>query len=320
MTSYRRSTYSTYGAMAHLSPPLHQAQFTSGATGLDAPKVQPINASAFDWWYFDVVSTDPTSLSSVVVIFFTSPESAFPVMDPSDSITTAYILVSFPNGTLWSAFSDADEGASVVAEGDSSRGTWHGAGFSWTRTLASGYLILIDAPHIGVSGSISFQPVAPAHYPCGPVAPGQTLEVGPNVGWANAIPDAASAVNLIVGGTRLGFSGSGYHDKNWSNQPFASLVASWYWGHGRVGDYSLAVSAYVSKDNKIVAASCALGSITVRPTGQNSTYPPVISTGNPSGYHIEVDIGLKANAEYGRFVGNMTGEVVSTKGEFKLTL
>ncbi|KAJ7255135.1 hypothetical protein B0H12DRAFT_1114271 [Mycena haematopus] len=319
-----------------------QAQFTSGATGLDAPKVHPINASAFDWWYFDVVSTDPASLSSVVVTFFTSPESAFPLLHPSDYITTAYIWVSFPNGTLWSAVSDADEGASVVAEGDSSQGTWHGAGFSWTGTPALGYMILVDAPAIGVTGSITFQPTAPAHYPCGPVAPGQTLEVGPNVGWANAIPDAASTVNLTIGGIPLAFSGSGYHDKNWSNEPFTSLVASWYWGHGRVGDYSLvwfdfldrtgteAVSAYVAKDNQILAASCVLGSITVRPAGQNTTYPPVISTGNPSGYHIEADLGAEGtlvvevgvlsdligvNPEYARFVGNMAGEVVSTEGE-----
>ncbi|KAF8123814.1 hypothetical protein K438DRAFT_2003179 [Mycena galopus ATCC 62051] len=36
------------------------AVFTSAASGFDAPKVQPINGSVFDWWYFDVVSTDPS--------------------------------------------------------------------------------------------------------------------------------------------------------------------------------------------------------------------------------------------------------------------
>ncbi|KAJ6457615.1 hypothetical protein C8R45DRAFT_844134 [Mycena sanguinolenta] len=317
-----------------------QAQFTSTAAGLDAPKVQPINASAFDWWYFDVVSTDPTSLASVVVTFFTSPQSAFPLLHPSNSITSAYIWVSFPNGTLWSAVADGD-GATVEVEGDGSRGTWHATGFSWTRTPASGYLIVIDAPDIGVTGTISFQPTAPAHYPCGPVAAGRTLEIAPNIGWANAVPDAASVVNLTISGTHIAFGGSGYHDKNWSNQMFTSLVASWYWGHGRIGEYSIvwfdaldrtgteAVSAYVAKDNKILAASCTLGRITVRPTGQNATYPPVISTANPSGYHIDVDLGadgtlaidvtvlsnlVGVNPEYGRFLGNMTGSIVLPDG------
>lgn len=108
------------------------------------------------------------------------------------------------------------------------------------------------------------------------------------------------------------------------------------------------VSAYAAKDGKIVAASCTLGSIAVRPTGQNSTYPPVISTGDPSGYHIsldltsggrmEVDVAVLApligvNPEYARSVGNMTGSIVPVEGaattgltgtalfeQFKLTL
>jgi hypothetical protein len=135
-----------------------EAQFVSSATGLDAPKIQPINGSAFDWWYFDVVSADPTVLSSVVVTFFTSSQHAFPLLDPSESIVVARIWVSFPNGTLWSAASNGD-GATVEADGDGSRGTWHGTGFSWTVTPASGYLIVVDAPDVGVTGTISFQPV-----------------------------------------------------------------------------------------------------------------------------------------------------------------
>ncbi|KAJ7686123.1 hypothetical protein B0H17DRAFT_1013780 [Mycena rosella] len=317
-----------------------QAQFTSTATGLDAPKVHPVNASAFDWWYFDVVSTDPTVVSSVVLTFFTSSQPAFPLLAPSESITVARIWVSFPNGTLWEASSDAT-GATVTAEGNTSSGIWHGTGFSWAATPAAGYLINIDAPDAGVKGTISFKSVAPGHYPCGPVEAGQNLEVGPHIGWANAVPDAASVVDLNIGGSRLAFKGTGYHDKNWSDQIFTTNVASWYWGHGRIGPYSIVwfdfldltgtefVSAYASKDDKIVAASCTLGSIKVRPTGQNATYPPGISTGNPSGYHIDLDLGahgklevdvsvlaatIPLNPTYARSVGNMSGSLVPLKG------
>ncbi|KAJ7446110.1 hypothetical protein FB451DRAFT_1188870 [Mycena latifolia] len=317
-----------------------QAQFTSTATGLDAPKVHPINGSAFDWWYFDVVSTDPTVLASVVVTFFTSSQPAFPLLDPSDSITVARIWVSFPNGTLWEAAPTAD-GATVISDGDTSSGTWHGTGFSWVGTPAGGYLIVIDAPDAGVKGTISFRSVAPAHYPCGPAEAGQNLEVGPHIGWSNAIPDAVSVVDLRIDGTPLVFKGTGYHDKNWSDEVFTTHVASWYWGHGRVGPYSIVwfdfldltgtefVSAYASKDDKIVAASCTAGSIRVRPTGQNATYPPVLSTGNPSGYHIDLDLGahgrlevdvavltplIGVNPEYARSIGNMSGSVVPVHG------
>jgi hypothetical protein len=50
------------------------------------------------------------------------------------------------------------------------------------------------------------------HYPCGSGA-GQTLEIMPNVGWANAIPDAESIVEFTIQGSRFAFTGVGYHDK-----------------------------------------------------------------------------------------------------------
>lgn len=35
----------------------------------------------------------------------------------------------------------------------------------------------------------------------------------PNVGWANAVPDSQSAVNFVISGSQLDFTGPGYHDK-----------------------------------------------------------------------------------------------------------
>ncbi|KAJ7255134.1 hypothetical protein B0H12DRAFT_1323309 [Mycena haematopus] len=299
-----------------------QAQFISDAT-LDGPKVHPINASVFDWWYFDVVSLDPSVLSSVVVTFFTTPQSAFPLLPASDSITLAYIWVSFPNGTLWAkAVSDLSRGATV-------------------EVAAGAYLVVIDAPDFGVTGTISFQPTAPAHYPCGPVAEGQSLKLSTHLGWENVIPDAVSVVDLRVDGVRLAFTGSAYHDKNWSDQPFGTHVASWYWGRGRLGAYSIvwwdilgltgeeSLSAYVARDNKIISASCKAGSVTARPVGENATYPPVLSTPNPAGYHVEFDLGkegrlevdvlvlanlIDVNPEYARFMGSMEGVVSSGNG------
>jgi hypothetical protein len=73
-----------------------------------------------------------------------------------------------------------------------------------------------------------------------------------------------------------------------------------------------------------VAASCDAGSIKVRPSGANSTYPPTISTGNPSGFTIDTDLGregtmnvqvtvgdvsLEAPGLYTEWVGTMTGSV-----------
>jgi hypothetical protein len=120
--------------------------------------VHPIN-SAFDWWYFDVVSNNPNAQSSMVVTFFAGSQLAFPLLDPSDSITVARIWVSFPNGTLWETASNAD-GATVEADDNSSSSVWHKTGFSWARTRGSSYLINIDAPEAGVKGTIIFPSVS----------------------------------------------------------------------------------------------------------------------------------------------------------------
>ncbi|KAJ7448620.1 hypothetical protein B0H11DRAFT_1618575, partial [Mycena galericulata] len=277
------------------------AQFTSSASGIDAPKVSPINASSSDWWYFDVVSNEPTSaLASVVIIFYTSAQPSLPGVSAPDSVLRVTISVTFPNGTLWSGTANGEQNATVTSDGDKTTGIWHGTGFSWVGSKA-GYVITIDAPEVGVTGTIKFAAVAPAHYPCRPAVAGQNMEIGPQIGWANAVPDAASVVDLSIYGAKLAFEGLGYHDKNWSPVPFATSLASWYWGHGRIGPYSLVwfdfldtsgiehVSAFLSEDGVILGASCAPAALTVRPTGPggaNANYPPVISTPNPEGYRI----------------------------------
>ncbi|KAJ7749630.1 hypothetical protein B0H16DRAFT_1461039 [Mycena metata] len=283
--------------------------FESLASGLDGPKVQPINATTFDWWYFDVVSTNPADLSTAVVTFFSTPPGAFPLLTPSTDITVAVLWISFSNGTLWSTASYAD-GATVKVNGDYTDGTWDDSGLSWTST-ESGYLIEIDAPDAGVTGTISFRTVAPSHYPCGPAEAGQNLELGPHIGWANAISDADSTVDLrIDGDTPVAFKGTGYHDKNWSDVVSGTHIASWYWGRGRLGPYSLVWWDVLSRTGVEFQ--------------RNSTYPPVLSTGNPSGYHVDLDLGgngkleldltvlaplIALNPEYARFVGNMSGSI-----------
>ena len=83
--------------------------------------------------------------------------------------------------------------------------------------------------------------------------------------------------------------------------PFTESVGSWYWGHGRFGEYSIVwydaltpdgteyVSFYIARDGEIIRSQCH--DTQVRPTGANSTYPPTLSSGDPTGFHIAVDLG-----------------------------
>lgn len=136
------------------------------------------------------------------------------------------------------------------------------------------------------------------------------------------MPDADAVADFTVLGRPLKFTGIGYHDKvgysassasltytdiyqNWGDKPFTTHVSSWYWGHGRLGPYSIVwfdvlgkdgteyFSSYAAKDGVIVATKCGPGSIKVRPTGHNSQYPPKITSGNPEGLHIDLDLGAE---------------------------
>jgi hypothetical protein len=187
------------------------ANFISSYYGLDAPQLSAVNSSSFDWWYFDAVSTDLTS--SLVIVFYTAPDSAFPFLPASADVTIVGIYAGFPNGTATSTYLNAEE-AIVTPSQDGSSGVFQGTGASWAGARDdSGYIVTIDSPSTGIYGTFTLKSIAPAHYPCGPVEPGQNLEVGPNIGWSNAVPDAVGLVDFAFGDTKLAFTGVAYHDK-----------------------------------------------------------------------------------------------------------
>lgn len=109
-------------------------------------------------------------------------------------------------------------------------------------------------------------------------------------------------------------------------------VRSWYWGHGRVGPYSIvwfsylalndpsstsAVSSYVAKDGQVLVSGCASSGLTVCPYGNDSAgstgsrYPPHVGD-VPAGFRLEFDLG---SDEW--LVVNVTaGEVVAGDGQY----
>ena len=182
------------------------------------------------------------------------------------------------------------------------------------------------------------------------------MEATPHIGWSNAIPDARALASFTVNDKSLAFEGIGYHDKNWADAPFVADITTWYWGHGRLGPYSVVwfdtldtngkehVSGYVAKDSVVLTASCANDAASVRPIGKNSQFPPTIVTGNPDGFHVTIDLGQHGtlvfdvfarsillggtpNFPFIRWAGSMTGGIKGGQNytgtalydEFKLT-
>ncbi|EXK75774.1 hypothetical protein FOQG_19461 [Fusarium oxysporum f. sp. raphani 54005] len=316
----------------------------------DGPKVTPVNSTTFDWWYFDVV--DKNASQSLTVAFYTASNTALAFLPKLGSLNFVHVSGILPNGTTFKSIIPAID-SPVRTVGDGSSGSWEGAGFSWKGSPSlDHYKIKANDASVGYKGVMKLKSAAPAHYPCGPATRGISEEVVPGVGWANAMPDAEGEVEFDIGDYHMSFTGYGYHDKvskvhfcveihvfqlpklqqNWGSRAFYDSVGTWYWGHARLGNYSIVwfdtldpqkseyVSAYVSKAGKALTHQCS--GLKVRPTGENSTYPPVLSTGSSSGYSIEITLpeegkllveinylALATNIgrEYERYIGNVSG-------------
>ncbi|KAJ5143385.1 uncharacterized protein N7515_002172 [Penicillium bovifimosum] len=320
---------------------------------LDAPQIDTINGSVFDWWYFDAVSeTNPDD--SFVITFFASSWEAFPFLNESEpSVLTAWVWASFANGTVFADFVPATvatvRGADVA--GTNSSGEWASTGVSWEAKSEdlSRYEITIASEKMGVEGRFTLSSHVPHHLPCGIQEERTTLEVAPHIGWVSLVPDAVGEVDVSILGSKLKFRGPGYHDKNWSDRPFMDSVASWYWGHGRLGPYSIVwfsyfsledptnttyVSSYVAKDGELLVSACNSSFLSVRPIGSPGTtggrYPPRVGD-VPDGFRLEYDLGegngqLNVNVTirrlvtgdeeyYMRWTGDLTGEVVKSGDE-----
>jgi hypothetical protein len=301
------------------------ALFTSTADFLDGPKLSAINSTSWDWWYFDVVS--PDLKNSITIVFYTALSTGVYVLVPSSVVTVVGIYPQINGNTSFFNLDASEAIITTINQGAS--GVFNGTGSSFTASPdLSEYTISINSPENGVVGSVSLKSIAPAHYPCGSAVANQNMECGPNIGWANAVPDAIGNVDFTLNGVKFAFEGVGYHDKNWSPQPFTENVGSWYWGHARIGPYSLvwfdfldpngteSVSLYLAKNNRIIASSCELGSITVRPWGGDDTYPPTTGNGLPAGFGIEVDLGCGKRATFNVTISEVGLAFPSTYAKF----
>ncbi|MCW2752140.1 MAG: hypothetical protein JWR83_3250 [Aeromicrobium sp.] len=86
--------------------------------------------------------------------------------------------------------------------------------------------------------------------------------------WLPSVPQGAVEATLTVGGETRTLTGTGYHDHNWGDAAMPELINHWYWARGEAGDYCVIASNItaerkygdteipifmLAKDGKIVA-------------------------------------------------------------------
>ncbi|GKZ24344.1 hypothetical protein AbraIFM66951_011125 [Aspergillus brasiliensis] len=238
---------------------------------LEAPKLSEVNTTVFEWWYFDAVSsTNPNT--SLVLTFFTTTATAFPVLPPdSSSVLLTYVWATLPNGTTVSG-NAVPVDASVMGDRDVNSGGWEGTG-GWSGK-DSWYEAWVGWVGGRLNGSLRLSNPTPPHLPCStPKQVDRALGLGEGLGWVGIVPDSHATVELVVDGEKVQFTGRGYHDKNWGNRPFQNTVKTWSWGHVHIGSYSLVwlqytprgadsndtaliKSAYLARDGKVLQSGC----------------------------------------------------------------
>ncbi|KAF7549495.1 hypothetical protein G7046_g8328 [Stylonectria norvegica] len=302
------------------------AQWESLAAGFDGSHVSPINASSYEWWYFDVVSDD--GLTSVVLTFYTAPTSGFLGGGPSNNILPVTITVGTP-GNEYRGFYERSYATQAVIEsyGNGASGQWLGTGYEFCGASdLSNYKVKVASASQLVSGTVNFKAIAPAHYNCGPVGAGQEMFAFPGLGNMIGISDAVAHVDLVVNGTVVKFTGLGYHDKNHGNIPFQTALLKTTWGHGRVGPYSVVwaipieratgktySTGYVAASGKVLGYGCNGTAVTLSDT--IGKYQLDIKLDDGSFFRLNttpvalID-GDVSDPEYQRWSGQITGGIV----------
>lgn len=95
--------------------------------------------------------------------------------------------------------------------------------------------------------------------------------------------------------------------QNWGAAPWSTLLRTWYWGHARVGPYTVVWfdyvtpegkeggSTYISRNGTILSATCDAG-LKVRPSAPaDSIYPPTPDTPPPDEFTFSLPVPGRSN-------------------------
>ncbi|KAJ3776624.1 hypothetical protein FB446DRAFT_273736 [Lentinula raphanica] len=334
---------------------------TAYAASFDGQYIHPnLTNTAVEWWWGGAVSTPETPGSPGPVLQFLFYQGYSVLADLNHSTLPEYYITIngfFQNGTDFSLTVPAASGDISEGAGNAVTGTWGTVGAFELSSDMKTMAVTFDAPDApyGISGSMKFKSNRENHYGCnvtdspyfGHAKPNHTLSNNEQVffdqlGWAVSIPGGSVDVDVTINGTRLQFTGNGYHDQNWMPLALNEFISSWYFGFAEIGPYTLSyVSAtplnssitfntgYLATDQAVLQNQCSVaGSRTtdvsiIRPVGEmagaEDTIAPsswtlsyVIDDGTEYEFNL-VPTGVNPSmAVYQRWTGSISG---GKKGE-----
>jgi hypothetical protein len=202
--------------LTHEVQPWEDAMRTTGGKG------------SFEWWYFDSHLDDGTVM---VIVFLTKGMMAV----NGSFAPIVQIDVDFPDGRKVARTFTA-KGGDVAGFSTAKDHCDIRVGANRFHGDLTKYQIHVDIE--GLVVDVELDPRAPAWRPeTGFMYYGEHDER--QFSWLPTVPEGAVTTTIAEGGRTHRLSGTGYHDHNWGDTAMTKLIHHWYWGRGKIGDYTV---------------------------------------------------------------------------------
>ncbi|MFF1418561.1 lipocalin-like domain-containing protein [Streptomyces sp. NPDC058280] len=208
----------------------------------DGFRSRPGGPGTFEWWYFDSVLDD----GSTLVINFMAKDFRVGkgVNQPPAPVVT--IELDRPDGTHVERTSPAHpEDHDFATDGCDVR-------IGHNRITGDLHTYRIHADIDGVVADVTLTGQVPSWRPkTGHITFGE--EKQKYFAWLPSVPQGQVEVTLTIDGTTETRTGTGYHDHNWGDAEMARLMHHWYWARAEAGDYTV-IASYITAAKKYGSA------------------------------------------------------------------
>ncbi|KAI6084055.1 hypothetical protein F4821DRAFT_243687 [Hypoxylon rubiginosum] len=228
---------------------------TNPLDNFEAPRVELLNSTTGEQWEFDGISED--GRQAVMIGFYRDPSFAF----LGTGNLRFYLEFSFPNGSRYSIVDYAEESIIDICTGRGTRGTWTGAGRTYTFEVSdsmSNAKVTMNSPE--VSGTITLESIAPPRYADNSIWPSpnaSTMPI-PYFHWVEPIPAANSKLDIILNGKPVSWSGIGGHERLWGAFNWYTCVHAMTAIRFRAGSYAVSLVEFNSNIYKNLTVSSVI--------------------------------------------------------------
>jgi hypothetical protein len=227
----------------------------------DGFRTRPGGPGTFEWWYFDAVLEDGSTL--VINFMVKDIRGGGGIKQPASPMVT--FELDRPDGThVERALHSHDNFGFATDRCDVQVGPNTFAGDLHTYQI-----------HVDIDGVVADVTLI-GHVPPWRPETGHILfgDDHPHLfAWLPAVPQGTVQATLSVDGETRTLTGTGYHDHNWGDAAMPQLIHHWYWARAEAGGYSVIASDIIAerkygyaeipifllaKDGKIVADDSSL--------------------------------------------------------------